>query len=63
MHEEIKELKFDSGLNRRLTDKEKRFIKMLDSELLIKMKKGKGFDKTQPIFENGMQVFYPGDKI
>jgi len=36
---------------------------MLDSELLIKMRKGKGFDKTQPIFESGMEVFYPGDKI
>jgi len=46
-----------------LTDKERHFIRMLDSELLIKMRKGKGFDKTQPIFESGMEVFYPGDKI
>jgi hypothetical protein len=36
---------------------------MLDTELLVKMKKGKGFDKNKPIYESMMSIFMPGDKI
>jgi hypothetical protein len=36
---------------------------MLNAELLIKMKKGKGFDKTQPIYEHSLHIFMPGDKV
>jgi hypothetical protein len=61
----VEEVKPHMGfMKRKLTKKEKTFVKMLDQELLVKMKKGKGgFDKNLPIYEYSLSIFMPGDKI
>jgi len=50
-------------MKRKLTKKESTFVKMLDQELFVKMKKGKGFDPNLPIYEHSLSIFMPGDKI
>lgn len=50
-------------MKRKLTKKETTFVKMLDSELLVKMKKGKSFDRNLPIYEHSLSIFMPGEKI